>query len=80
MSLPLIYDRIILNHKIGSDYRREKANILNKINLLNKQKSISNGIENNYLLNNKADYFHIAPLNKIHLLKNFNNRNLIIKK
>ena len=80
VSLPLIYDRIILNHKIGSDYRREKANILNKINLLNKQKSISNGIENNYLLNNKADYFHIAPLNKIHLLKNFNNRNLIIKK
>ena len=39
MSLPLIYDKQILNHKMNSYYTREKKKIINKIKILDKSKN-----------------------------------------
>ena len=39
MSLPLIYDKQILNHKMNSYYTKEKKKIINKIKIEKKKKN-----------------------------------------
>ena len=79
MSLPLIYDKQILNHKMNSYYTKEKKKIINKIKILDKPK---NSKEKNKYLNEKISDYKIFPKFK-NTSRNKNylkSRNISVKK
>ena len=78
MSLPLIYDKQILNHKMNSYYTREKKKIINKIKILDKPKNSKE--KNKYLSEKILDYKIFPKFEKTSRKKYyFKSRNISVK-
>ena len=78
MSLPLIYDKQILNHKMNSYYTREKKKIINKIKIEDKSKNSKE--KNKYLSEKILDYKIFPKFEKTSRKKYyFKSRNISVK-